>query len=188
MDFLPWGSPDAKQFITNIGLITSNGPLGHNIMTAEWIHHVSYEPSLIMINLHEKDTTSENIKKTKEFGINIASETQNVVASVAGGSSGAEVDKIAILRDLGVEFYKAKKINVLMVKGAALNAECKVIKQELLGDHMMFVGEVVEASSDENIKPLMYYGSKYWKVGDRIMKPQQDILDKIGKLVEKHRK
>ncbi len=27
---IPWGSEAAKKFITNVGLITSNGPFGHN--------------------------------------------------------------------------------------------------------------------------------------------------------------
>jgi flavin reductase (DIM6/NTAB) family NADH-FMN oxidoreductase RutF len=43
-----------------------------------------------------------------------------------------------------------------MIKGAAMNAECTLGKQEELGDHIMFVGEVTEISADENIKPLVY--------------------------------
>jgi flavin reductase (DIM6/NTAB) family NADH-FMN oxidoreductase RutF len=47
---------------------------------------------------------------------------------------------------MGIAFYEAKKRKVPMITGAAMNAECKLIKQgeEQLGDHIMFVGEVVE--------------------------------------------
>ena len=41
-----------------------------------------------------------------------------------------------------------------MIRGAAMNAECKLLKQEEIGDHIMFVGEVTEISADENIKPF----------------------------------
>ena len=44
---LSWNDRKTRQFVTNVGLITSEGPLGPNIMAAEWIHHISYSPSLV---------------------------------------------------------------------------------------------------------------------------------------------
>jgi len=184
---LPWGDPCSNKFVTNVGLITSNGPYGHNIMAAEWTHHISYEPGLIAVNIHAYDATAENIEKTKEFGVNLAAFGQNIVSSISGGNTGKEVDKIKVLKDLGVEFYEAKKINVLMVKGAAMNAECKLLKSISLGDHTMFVGEVLDASASDK-QPVVFHDGKYWKFGERIQKPDQSMLDKIGKLVDKYRK
>jgi hypothetical protein len=39
MDLL-WNDRRTRQFVTNVGLITSDGPLGTNIMAAEWTHLV----------------------------------------------------------------------------------------------------------------------------------------------------
>jgi flavin reductase (DIM6/NTAB) family NADH-FMN oxidoreductase RutF len=90
---------------------------------------------------------------------------------------------------MGIVFYEAKKIKVPMITSAAMNAECKLIKQEeQLGDHIMFVGEVFEISADERIKPLIYHNGKYWKLGDVIAKPAPETLDKINELVNIHRK
>ena len=36
---LAWNDRRTRQFITNVGLITSNGPAGLDIMSAEWTHH-----------------------------------------------------------------------------------------------------------------------------------------------------
>ena len=69
-----------------------------------------------------------------------------------------------------------------------MNAEMKLIKHVPLGDHDMFVGEAIEISIDENLKPLSYNMGKYWKVGDNIQKPSQEVLDKINRLYEKYRK
>jgi len=184
---MPWGSDPSRKFITNVGLITSNGPHDNNVMAAEWTHHISYEPGLIAVNVHTYDATHDNIMKTKEFGVNIAATDQNIDSSIAGGSSGKNVDKIAVLRELGIEFYKAKKINVLMIKGAALNMECRVIETKMMGDHMMFIGEVVEVTTGDK-EPLLYYGGKYYKVGDNLKKPDQKTIEKIQKLVEKYKK
>ncbi len=184
---IEWGSPAAHKFTTNVGMITSNGPHGDNIMAAEWTHHVSYSPGLIMVNVGFDKATEQNIKKSKGFGVSLASIDQNIVASIAGGSSGKEVDKIAVLKDLGVEFYKAKKIDAWMVKGASLNAECKLLHEIKLGDHMAFVGEVVELSVHEK-QPILYHEGKYHKIGEPVQKPSDAEREKIKKLVEKHRK
>lgn len=184
---IPWGSEESAKFITNVGLITSNGPNSQNVMAAEWTHHVSYSPGLMAVCVGQGKATNENIKATKEFGVSIAADDQNVLASIAGGSSGKKVDKIAVLKELGFKFYKAKKINVMMVEGAAMNVECKVVHIAELGDHTMFVGEVLEAKLSAK-EPIIYHGNKYFKVGEGVEKPQAEELESIKKVVEKFRK
>jgi flavin reductase (DIM6/NTAB) family NADH-FMN oxidoreductase RutF len=184
---LAWNDRRTRKFITNVGLITSNGPAGLDIMSAEWTHHISYSPSLIAINVRGHDATAENIQSSREFGVNLAAADQNVVCSIAGGYSGKETDKISLLKEAGlIVFYTARSINVLMVQGAAMNAECKLMKQEELGDHIMFVGEVVEITADENIKPLIYHNGKYRQLGEDISKPSADVLAKIENLTVKY--
>ena len=185
---LPWGEERTKQFVTNVGLITSNGPYGDNIMSAEWTHHVSYSPGLVAVCIGHNKATLENIRKAKEFGISIAAANQNVLSSIAGGSSGKNVDKIGALKELGFRFYKAKRINALMVEGAVLSIECKLFKEIELGDHVMMVGEVLEASLNKGREPLAYHKLKYWKIGENIPKPPEEELERIKKVVEKHAK
>jgi flavin reductase (DIM6/NTAB) family NADH-FMN oxidoreductase RutF len=155
-------------------------------MAAEWTRVVSYTPSLIMVHVDPAHASTKNIKKSKEFGVSLASESQNWVSSIAGGSHGNKVDKISALKDLGVVFYEAKKIDALMVKDAAFNAECKLVKTITLGDHYAFIGKVVAFSMDESINPLLYHEGKYFKLGEHIEKPPQEFLDKIKAALEKH--
>lgn len=185
---LPWGDSRSNQFVTNVGLITSNGQYGHNIMAAEWMHHISYKPGLIAVCINPRDATHANIEKTKEFGVCICASDQNVISNISGGYSGKNTNKIEALKELGFKFFKAKRINVLMVEGAVMNAECKLVKKIKLGDHTTFVGEVVEAYPINDKEPLVYHAQKYWKLGQNIQKPPQTELDKIIKVVEKHKK
>lgn len=185
---LPWGDERTVKFITNVGLITSDGPHGPNVMAVEWTHHISYKPGLIAINIRKWDTTYANIKKTKEFGINLCATDQAVLSSVAGGYTGKEYDKIKALKELGFEFYNAKKIKVLMVKGAAVNIECKLIKEITLGDHAMLVGEVVGASNNSDKEPLAYHKGKYWMMNSNVDQSTQEERERIAKVVEKHKK
>ena len=107
---IKYGGPEARTFVTNLSLVTSKGKWGDNVMAAEWVHHISYNPGLIMVNVHDFDATADNIIGSKEFGINIAALDQADIISIAGGSTGKEIDKIAVLKELGFEFYRGKKI------------------------------------------------------------------------------
>ena len=157
---LPWNDERSNKLITNVGLITTNGPYGVDVMACEWTHHVSYRPGLIAVCIGPNKATHENIKQTKEFGVNLCSTDQSIMSSVAGGYTGSRYNKINALKELGFEFYEAKKIKVTMIKGAALNIECILSKEIPLGDHTTFIGEAILASNNADKVPLAYHGGK----------------------------
>ncbi len=185
---LPWGDEKTRQFITNVGLVTSNGPFGHDIMACEWTHHISYSPGLIAVCIGPGKATHANIQASKEFGVGIASTDQSGISSISGQNTGHEVDKIKALEEFGYKFYQGKKINVLMVEGAVVNLECKLFKEIPLGDHSMFVGEIVEASINGDKTPLALHGGKYGRVTHDIPKPTQNERNKINEVIAKYRK
>ncbi len=185
---IPWGSDIAHRFITNVGLVTSNGIHGHNIMACEWTHHLSYKPALVGVSVHPRHATYDNIKATKEFGICIASTQQSVLSSLAGMESGKMFDKIKIAEELGFKFFSAKKINVLMVEDTSVNLECKLYQEISLGDHTLFVGEVIDASFNAEEKPLAYHQGKYWDMNITLEKPTNEMRENIKLLFEKHKK
>jgi flavin reductase (DIM6/NTAB) family NADH-FMN oxidoreductase RutF len=151
-----------RYFATTVALITTKGSkYGQNVMAAEWTMQISYEPMLIAVFVHESPTYW-NIEENRVFGVNIASEQQAELVNIAGGYSGTEIDKLAILG--AFETYRAKHIDVPMIKGCALNAECKVIITEKMGDHIMVVGEAVSAKFDDGKFPLVYTRGNYRKL------------------------
>ncbi len=185
---IPWGDEKTMQFLTNIGLITTDGPYGPNVMACEWTHQVSYRPALISIHVNPKDATHENILASKVFGVNIASADQSVISSITGGNSGKTTDKIKILEKLGFHFIQATEIPVLMVEGAAFWAECKLFDYRTIGDHTQFVGEVITATLHKEKEPLIYSAGKYWRRGENIPKPSTEEMTKIKTIVESHKK
>ncbi|MGE5782152.1 MAG: flavin reductase family protein [Nitrososphaerales archaeon] len=184
---LPWNDPCSNKFATTIGLITSNGYYGNNIMACEWTHHISYDPGLIAISLGPTKATVKNIKKSKEFGVNLCALDQSVIASVAGGFSGINYNKIEALKELGFEFYQAKKIKSLMLDRASLNVECKLLREIKFGDHIMFIGEVVHAVQNPEKQSLIYHDGKYWSL-QPLVKPSHEERERIRNVVKKYRK
>ncbi|HEV2193507.1 MAG TPA: flavin reductase family protein [Nitrosopumilaceae archaeon] len=163
-----------RYFTTGISLVTSSGPHGQNVMAAEWTMQISYKPLLIAVFIHENSATFENIKKTKEFGINVSSEGQTMAVNIAGGYSRREIDKLKVKNSF--EFLASKKIKSPMIAGCLINAECKLVTMKKLGDHTMVVGKAVAISYDETKKPLIYHSGRYFRIGS-IIEPFRKIVN-----------
>jgi flavin reductase (DIM6/NTAB) family NADH-FMN oxidoreductase RutF len=189
---LPWNDEKTTSFITNVGLITSFGPNGQNIMSAEWTHHISYEPALIAVCIghskSKKKATTENILKTKEFGVSIASIEQTSLASIAGGNSGKNINKIDALKKLGYKFQKSKYIKPLTIKNSVLALECKLVKKVQTGDHLMLIGKVIHMKFNKEQSPVAYHQGRYASINFNIPKPSKKKREKQKEVIEKFRK
>lgn len=152
-----------RYFATTVGLITTEGKHGRNVMAAEWTMQVSYEPMLIAIFIHDSPTLW-NIRDTHAFGVNIASDAQAELVNIAGGYSGTELDKLGIPGTF--ETYRGK--DVPMLRRCVLNAECKVRSIREMGDHVMVVGEAEHATFDEKKSPLIYTRGNYRRLAGKL--------------------
>lgn len=174
-----------RFFVTGVSLVTSYGPQGQNVMAAEWTMQVSYEPMLLAVFIHDGSCTLRNIKKTKYFGVNVASETQSGLVSIAGGFSGNEIDKLRI-RDL-FPVIKPFKGSVPLIEGCVINAECKLFAIKKIGDHNMVVGRVLSIRHDQSKKPLLYHRNRYLQIGTAIVPERESVaikesqFDEIGR-------
>lgn len=153
-----------RYFATTVGLITTGGKWGQNVMAAEWTMHVSYEPMLVAISIHDSPTLW-NIKETGAFGVNIASDDQSALVNIAGGYSGTEIAKLSIPGTF--KTYKGS-MNVPMIRGCALCCECKVVSVQDVGDHVLVIGEALSAAFDEKKFPLIYTRGNYRRLGGKL--------------------
>ena len=153
-----------RYFATTVGLITTDGKHGRNVMAAEWTMQISYDPMLIARFIHDSPTLW-NIKDTMAFGVNIAADDQAELVNIAGGYSRTEIDKMAIP---GI-FHTYRGRSVPMIRGCALNVECRVKSIEGMGDHVMVVGEAVTTTFDNEKRPLIYTRGNYRRLGDKIL-------------------
>ena len=170
-----------RFFTTGVSLITSYGPHGKNVMAAEWTMQISYDPMLIAVFIHDAAYTLKNIRQTKRFGVNVASEDQATLVSVAGGYSKNEVDKLKIH---GL-FYlmKSKSASLPLIANCVINAECELFTIKKIGDHKMVVGKVTQMRYDETKKPLLYHRNKYFRLGHNI-EPARDRITVNKKLFD----
>jgi len=152
----------SRSLITSVALITSRGRNGPNVMSAEWTFQVSYRPMRLIILIHQEEATHENILYSREFGANFLSDDQAALANLAGHYTGKEVNKLSSQL---FQTYPAKSIQVPMIEGCFLNAECKIAQVLETGDHTMFLGDVVDALHNPGKNPLLYSQRGFWHRG-----------------------
>lgn len=151
-------------FTTGCALITTVGTDGPNVMAAEWTFNVSYEPFLILVAVDPGNRTHDVILESKEFGVNLIADDQIAAMGFAGHYSKSDTDKLS--SELFV-MYPGKRIRAPMIRGALLNAECRLVESYRMGDHTAFVGEVVDFTAEPEKAPLVLHHGSH-RLGERI--------------------
>ncbi|HKW78535.1 MAG TPA: flavin reductase family protein [Candidatus Limnocylindria bacterium] len=125
--------------------------------------YVSLDPAMIAIAEHTGSRTTRLIQETGEFSVSLLHDSQQDLA-VAAGRSAAGPDKFATLKIRTVEAPAG--LHAPGVAGAVAILWCKVVNTVETGDHLLFVGEIVQHQVDERRwDPLLRYGRRYFRLG-----------------------
>lgn len=123
-------------------------------MTAAWVSRVSMSPPLIMVSMASSRYTLELVKEHGEFAVNIVGgKLEKAAHGVFGSRTGRGRDKIA---ESGVRARKGEKTSVPILEDAAVSLECRLVKTVEAGDHVLVVGEVVNAFKFSDEQPLVF--------------------------------
>lgn len=127
----------------------------YNFMTAAWVTQVSYNPCRIALCVASSHYTAELIDKAGMFTVSILADDQTDLAKACGYESGRKVDKAA-----RVPFTTGPR-KLPAVTGAAAVLDCKVDQRIDLGDHQLFIAEVIDGVNSDK-KTLLYDGKVYF--------------------------
>lgn len=150
-----------------------------NIMTADWVVPLSFDPKLLGVSIGHKRYTNKLIKEFKEFVVAVPTIELLKDVWIAGSASGAYEDKIVKLR---LTLIRSKKVRVPSIKECQANLECRVVKEVEVGDHTLFVGEIIDASygdafkggkADLNYRFIMHtsFGKNFTTTSNEIFSP-----------------
>lgn len=137
-----------------------------NVITIAWHTTISKKPPLYGISIAPNRYSHDLIKKNKEFVINFIDFKLNEKAHFCGTHSGRSINKIDISK---LTLMPSNKLKVPLIKESYAHLECKLVQDITIGDHTLFVGEVIAVQADNNafknnllkikkIQPLYYVG------------------------------
>ncbi len=114
-----------------------------NVMTADWVVPLSFNPPMCGVAIAHKRFTKKLVDEYGEFVVAVPTIELLRDVWIAGTVSGANVDK---REKLSLTFVLSKKVGVPSIKECQANLECKVVKTVETGDHVFYVGEIVDVS------------------------------------------
>ena len=148
-----------------------------NYLVVAYCGIVQHEPAMIAVTMGKRRYTNAGIKENGTFSVNIPSEKMVIITDYCGIVSGKQVDKSGLFETFYGELKTAP-----MIKECPINLECKLVQTlDLGGTHETFIGEIVEAYTDEQyltnglpdikkISPILFsiHDNNYWRVGEHL--------------------
>ena len=182
------GKKTAKAFRpvypTPAAMITSISDDGvPNIITLGEVFNVGLmNPPIAGIAIRKATYSHSLISQSREFGINLPTAKLLRQTDLCGSMSGRDADKF---EKAGLTAVPSKHIRPPLIDECPVNLECSLLSIQEVGDHDLFLGEVLEVHVDESmlddsgrldysrldILCFLYNSSgkaEYWSIGEKL--------------------
>jgi flavin reductase (DIM6/NTAB) family NADH-FMN oxidoreductase RutF len=138
---------------SGVAVVTArNGERIHG-MTVSAFTEVSLEPPLVLVCADKTSNTLPVIRAGGVFAINVLARDQQEL------SNRFAVKKDEDKRFDGLEF-DAGRTGAPLLRGVAVNIDCRVVAEHDAGDHVVYIGRVEEVRSFDR-DPLLYFRGAY---------------------------
>ena len=140
------------SFVTGVTVITTSGETGLDYgVTANSFNSVSLEPPLVLWSLSKSSSSLPAFASAARFAIHILASDQ---VDLSARFARRDTDKFADL-----DFERGEH-GVPLLSGCSARFICRPAYSYEGGDHVIFVGEVVEFEH-RDIAPLAFHGGNY---------------------------
>jgi len=136
-------------------LVTAGYKDKSTITPCAWHLPISKEPPSLGVALAKKHFSSELIKKSEEFIVNIPDWNLLDKLIACGKCSGREIDKF---KESGLTSARANTLTRTPVIDECIgNIECSLFDVKDVGDHFLFFGEIIYAQAKQD-----YFAGGFW--------------------------
>lgn len=133
-----------------------------DVTTVAWTVPLSLDPLQVGVCVFPYHFAHELIDEAEEFAINVIREDILKQAVFCGTVSGREVDKF---KQTGLTPVDAKEVEAPLIEECIGHLECGLVNRHTIGDHTLFVGQVLAASADSELFDLA------WQVKEKDRRP-----------------
>ena len=175
---------DARRLLNPgpVAIVTTSWRAASNAAPIAWTAPLSMGPPLVGCVIHPHRHTADMIRFSEEFAINIPGPDLLKQTAFLGSHSGLQTNK---LEAAGLETFSAQRISAPLIEGCLAWIECGLVDVIPIGDHTLFVGNVVRVQAldeayaqrwllaERSYSPLTYIGGSHYAV---IAEPLEAIV------------
>jgi flavin reductase (DIM6/NTAB) family NADH-FMN oxidoreductase RutF len=143
-------------FATGVTVVTTRGEEHAYGMTANAVSSVSLDPPLILVCVINPSEGAEHITRNGVFAVNILSVDQEPLSRYFASRDRPKG------RDAFAEVpHRFAASGAPILEGSAAFLDCRVHTAHDAGDHLIFIGEVLELEVKDGHEPLLFHGGGY---------------------------
>jgi flavin reductase (DIM6/NTAB) family NADH-FMN oxidoreductase RutF len=147
------------HFATGVSVVAArHGPLLAG-MTANAIATISIDPPILMASIATKAETHGAIIGSHAFSVSVLTADQQALAECFAQPTTA----LKLTRFCDAVWHEAETGSPIL-EGALAYFDCRLTERHAVGDHTMFLGEIVAAGYRDDAVPLLWYGSRYLRL------------------------
>jgi flavin reductase (DIM6/NTAB) family NADH-FMN oxidoreductase RutF len=133
-----------------------------DISTVPWCSPLSLTPPQVGVSVFAYHFTHDLLSRVETFAINVVPRDWLRQARFCGTVSGREVDKF---KQTGFTPDEAREVEAPLIVECIGHLECGVVGQHTLGDHTLFVAQVLAASAEKDLF------DSAWQIKERDLRP-----------------
>jgi 3-hydroxy-9,10-secoandrosta-1,3,5(10)-triene-9,17-dione monooxygenase reductase component len=139
-------------FATGVTIVTTRDPDGTDVgLTANSFNSVSLDPPMVLWSLARRARSLSLFERAGHFAIHVLASDQRDISDRFSRPAADRFAGLAIERGIA---------GLPLLKGCAARFQCRTAYRYDGGDHVIFVGEVVEFDHSERA-PLVFHGGAY---------------------------
>jgi flavin reductase (DIM6/NTAB) family NADH-FMN oxidoreductase RutF len=148
-----------RQWASGVSIVTMQTPERRHGLTVSGFLSISPEPPLVLISIGQELASDSLLHASGAYAINFLRDDQTELSDRFAGRLG-EVDRFE-----GVVTRTAATGSPILEDSLAW-LDCRIVSSQVVGDHTLFVGEVVAAGVNDAAQPLIYWNADYRHIGD----------------------
>lgn len=129
-----------------LGVVPAPLESGVNVITLCFAMSCSYKPPMMAVAVQKDYFSNELFRECDDFVLAVPGESLANETLFFGTKSGRDVDKV---RECGITLLRSVHVKTLSIYDAIANLECRKTAEIDLGDHTVFVGEVLRFNVDK---------------------------------------
>jgi flavin reductase (DIM6/NTAB) family NADH-FMN oxidoreductase RutF len=146
-------------FTYGVYIVTCRSQSDVNGLTLAWTMQVSFDPALVAISVSQEWHSHKLLSHSDYFIVHVLAEDQVDIGKFFGTTHGWDTDKFENIE------WESGISDTPIIPGCKAVIQCKKIREVVVGDHTLFIGEVVSSRVDETkqeqvLNRNLYFGAE----------------------------
>lgn len=166
-----------------------------NIITVAWAGTVCTNPPMLSISVRPERYSYHILEASKEFVVNLTTETLLRATDFCGVRSGKDIDKF---KEMHLTPLPSREIAAPGIAESPVNIECKVRQILPMGSHSIFLADVVAVTIEDDYMDeagkfhlnqtglVTYSHGEYFSLGDKLGTFGYSVAKKSSKKKKNH--